>query len=93
MGRGEQRVRQTTITLPYYDDEVPILSEDQSMLYTPLIALCEMLELYMFYGIWTVCYSTRETETSLHLLPGWFLHYTDRRDHLFYPRGSASGIS
>jgi hypothetical protein len=38
-------VRQTTITLPYFDYEVPVLSVEDGTRYIPVIVLCEMLGL------------------------------------------------
>jgi hypothetical protein len=38
-------VRQATITLPFFDYEVPVLSLDDGRRYIPVIALCEMLGL------------------------------------------------
>jgi hypothetical protein len=38
-------VRQTTITLPYFDYEVPVLYMEDGTPYIPVIALCEMLGL------------------------------------------------
>ena len=66
MGERKQRVRQAIITPPYCDYVMPVLSVDDSMLYIPLIVLYEMLGLCMLYGMWTVCYSTKETKTFLH---------------------------
>ncbi len=72
MGEREQTVRQTTILLPYFDSEISVLAADDALSIS-VIALCEMMGLRMFCGMWTVCYSTWEIETSLHLLPGQFL--------------------
>jgi hypothetical protein len=71
-GKQRQAIQQTSITLPCFDEEVPVLSLSSTPP-VPVIALCEMLGLRMLGGMWTVCYSTRETETSFHLLPGGFL--------------------
>jgi hypothetical protein len=62
-GKQRQTIQQMTMMLPYFDEKVPLLYPS-SILYVPIIALC---------GMWTVCYSTRDTETPLHLLPGGFL--------------------
>src|SRR6266849_3852946 len=59
-------------TLPYFDDEVPVLYLADGTGYIPVVALCRMLGIHMFCGMWTVCSSTRETQASLHLLPGRF---------------------
>jgi hypothetical protein len=69
--KQRQVFQQTTILLPYFDEEVPVLylSSRPSV---PVIMPCEMLGLCMLYGIETVCYSIRESETSLHLPPGSF---------------------
>ena len=40
-----QCIRQATITLPYFDYEVPVLYVDDGTPYIPVIALCEMLGL------------------------------------------------
>jgi len=93
MGKREQRVRQATVMLPSCDYEAPVLFVDESMLSIPVIALCEMLGLCMFYGMWTVCYLTRETETSLRLLLGRFLQSTDKRYQLFYAKGHTNEVS
>ena len=73
MEQTEQAIQQTTITLPYFDEEVSMLCLQDGTGYIPVIALCKMLGLRMLRGISTGCNSTRETETSLHLLPGRFL--------------------
>ncbi len=72
--RGKQRqvIQQSTMMLPNFDEKVPF-PYPSGIPYVQVIALCEMLGLRMFCGMWTACYSTRETETPLHLLPGWFL--------------------
>src|SRR5690348_4519182 len=70
-GKQRQAIQQTSNTLPCFDEEVPVLSLSSTPS-VPVIALCEMLGLRLFCGMWTVCYSTRETETSFHLLPGGF---------------------
>jgi len=41
----EQAVRQTTITLPYFEQEVPALYVADGMPYIPVVALCQMLGL------------------------------------------------
>ena len=71
-GKQRQALQQTTIMLPYFDYEVPVLYLS-STTSVPVITLCEMLGLRMFCGIWTVCYSTMETKTPFPLLPGGFL--------------------
>ena len=73
MGESKLKIRQTTIMLPDCDYGVPVLSADDDTSHIPVTAICEMLGLYMLCGICIVCYSTGETETSLHLLPGRFL--------------------
>jgi hypothetical protein len=45
MDEREPGVRQATITLPYFDYEVPVLNEEGGTRYIPVIALCEMLGL------------------------------------------------
>jgi hypothetical protein len=65
-------VQQGSMILPYFDDEVPVVSLADGTRYIPVVALCHMLGLCMFCGIWTVCSSTRETQASLHLQPGRF---------------------
>ncbi len=72
--RGKQRkvIQESTITLPYFDAEVPVLSLSSTS-YIPVITLCEMLGLRNLCGMWTGCQSIRGTETSLHLLLGGFL--------------------
>ncbi len=87
-GKQRQAIQQTTMMLPYFDEEVPVLYLSSTP-YGPVIALCEMPGLRILCGMWTVCYSKRETETSLHLLPGRFIWYTGNRDHLFYKKGDA----
>ncbi len=71
-GKQRQALHRPTFTLPCFDEEVPVLYL-RSTPSVPIIEHFEMLELRMFCGLWTNCYSTRETETSLHLLPGVFL--------------------
>ncbi len=39
MGEREQKVRQRTVMLPYYDYEAPVLYVNDSMPYIPVIAL------------------------------------------------------
>jgi hypothetical protein len=46
-GKQRQAIQQSTITLPYFDYEVPILYLSSTP-YIPVIALCEMLGLRMF---------------------------------------------
>jgi len=70
--KQRQTIQHTTMMLPYFDEKVPFFYPSSTP-YVPVIALCEMLGLRMLGGMWTVCYSTRETETPLHLLPGGFL--------------------
>src|SRR5712691_11178908 len=41
----EQAVRQATITLPYFEQEVPALYVADGMPYIPVVALCQMLGL------------------------------------------------
>src|SRR5215467_13654455 len=41
----EQNIQQTTITLPYFDYEVPLLSLGDRGGYIPVVALCRMLGL------------------------------------------------
>ena len=45
MGAREQAVRQTTITLPYFEQELPVLYLADGTPYIPVIALCRMLGL------------------------------------------------
>ncbi len=68
----EQVIQQTTLVLPYFNDEVAVLSTRDETGYVPVITLCNTLGLHMLCGIWTVCCSTREAGTSLQLLPGRF---------------------
>jgi len=72
MGEDKPSVQQGVMTLPYFDAEVPIVYLADGAGYIPVVALCRMLGLCMFCGMWTVCSSTRETQASLHLQPGRF---------------------
>jgi hypothetical protein len=65
-------VQQGVMTLPYFDDEVPIVYLADGAGYIPVVTLRRMLGLCMFCGMRTVCSSTRETQASLHLQPGHF---------------------
>ncbi len=49
-GKQRQAIQQSTITLPYFDYEVPILYLSSTP-YIPIIALCEMLGLRMCCGM------------------------------------------
>lgn len=95
MVEREEYVRRSTITLRYCDYEVPVLSLGNGTRSMLAIALCEMLGLCLFYGMWTVYDSTRETQISLHLhcQGGQFLSCISNRDHVFSKKGSASGLS
>jgi hypothetical protein len=44
-GKQRQAIRQTTITLPYFDEEVPALYLADGTAYLPVRALCRMLDL------------------------------------------------
>ena len=44
-GKERQDIRQTTIMLPYFDEEVPVLYLDDGTAYLPVRALCRMLGL------------------------------------------------
>ncbi len=46
MNENEQVVRQTTMILPYFDYEVPVLYLRNGTPYIPVMALCEMLGLH-----------------------------------------------
>ena len=70
--KQRQAIQQTTMMMPYFDEKVPFLYPSSTPS-VPVIALCVMLGLRMLDVMWTVCYSTRETDTPLHLLPGRFL--------------------
>ena len=45
MGATDQVVGQTTITIPYFEHEVPALYTSDGTFYIPVIALCQMLGL------------------------------------------------
>ena len=45
MEETEQMIQQTTMVLPYFDEEVPLLCLPDGSRYIPVIALCEMLGL------------------------------------------------
>src|SRR6266849_5493343 len=45
MKQTEQVIQQTTMILPYFDEEVPLLCLPDGSRYIPVIALCEMLGL------------------------------------------------
>ncbi len=45
MEETEQMIQQTTMILPYFDEEVPLLCLPDGSRYIPVIALCEMLGL------------------------------------------------
>ncbi len=53
-GKQRQAIQQSTITLPYFDEEVPVLYLSSTP-YIPVITLCEMLGLRKLCGMWTVC--------------------------------------
>lgn len=72
MGENKPIVQQGVMTLPYFDDEVPILYLADGTRYILVLALYRMLGLRIYCGMWTVCSSIRETQASLHLLPGCF---------------------
>ena len=44
-GQERQDIRQTTIVLPYFDEEVPVLYLPDGTAYLPLRPLCRMLGL------------------------------------------------
>lgn len=44
-GRQEQGVKQATIVLPYFDEEVPVLYLADGTAYLPVKSLCRMLGL------------------------------------------------
>lgn len=86
MHEPELEVRQATIRLPLFNDIIPTPYMDDVVPRIPVILLCEMQELRIFCGIWTVCFTTGEDETSLHLLQERFLWHDGKRDHM-PPRG------
>jgi hypothetical protein len=72
MAEDQPLIQQGTMTLPYFDYEVPLLSLAGGNRSIPVVALCRMPGLCMLCGMWTVCSSTRETQAFSHLLPGRF---------------------
>jgi hypothetical protein len=53
--QSKQVVQHASMLLSHVEYEVPVLYLADGTSYGPVIALCEMLGLRMFCGMWTVC--------------------------------------
>ena len=51
IGEIKQVIQQTTMILPYFDEEVPVLCLQDGTRHIPVVALCRMLGLRMLCGI------------------------------------------